>query len=131
MTNFAFTSTFKIANETNLSHNLVPGECNRCYKPFKDEELLVEHIKSHDGDSKPFECYICRTGFQHKRSLKCHLIKVSNLIAADFVLLKALLAHWTFSCNLKRRKYILCHSTSFRIQESELLTNFLDCNCRM
>lgn len=66
-----------------LANNLAPVECNRCYKRLKDEELLAEHLKSHNNDLKPFTCYLCTSDFQHRRSLKAHIIKVSSLIDPD------------------------------------------------
>lgn len=70
-------------HKNKLADNLAQVECNRCYKRVKDDELLAEHLKSHNNDLKPFICYLCRSDFQHRRSLKAHIIKVSTLIDPD------------------------------------------------
>lgn len=69
--------------KTTFFNNLAPIECIRCCKPCKDTELLAEHVKSHDDDSKPFGCYICKKQFHHKPNLRAHIRRVSILIAPD------------------------------------------------
>lgn len=53
-------------------------ECKRCPMQFHNQELLADHLNSHSNDPTPAKCHLCGKGFQHKRSIKRHLINVSH-----------------------------------------------------
>lgn len=63
----------------NKSVNLKKSlECKRCPMQFDNQQLLADHLKSHSDDPTPAKCHLCGKGFQHKRSIRRHLINVSH-----------------------------------------------------
>lgn len=63
----------------NQQSNQPYNECRRCCKPFENQELLDEHMKSHADDLTPFECYICGQGIANKGALTRHMsVRNSN-----------------------------------------------------
>ena len=53
------------------------NDCPTCGKKFKENTLLIRHIRIHTGE-KPFECVYCQYAANQKANLDRHIARVHN-----------------------------------------------------
>ncbi|XP_073831430.1 uncharacterized protein [Musca autumnalis] len=105
--------------------------CKICYKTFKSNEILVEHLKIHE--EKVFPCPECPQRFPHKSKLKNHMLShtkerqfICNTCGSSFIRRSSLTKHERkHSGNLEKpfkcTKCYLSFTDNYQLKRHELL----------